>query len=39
VSSYTKWDRADYIDALGPGLNLVVSFGDHTLTVVATEAA
>jgi hypothetical protein len=30
---------ARYIDALGGRLSLVVSFGDHTLTVVATEAA
>jgi DNA-binding XRE family transcriptional regulator len=30
---------ARYIDALGGRLSLVVSFGDHTLTAVATEAA
>jgi transcriptional regulator with XRE-family HTH domain len=30
---------ARYFDALGGRLDLVASFGDHTLTVVATEAA
>jgi hypothetical protein len=30
---------ARYFDALGGRLDLVASFGDHTLTVVATKAA
>jgi hypothetical protein len=30
---------ARYFDALGGRLDLVASFGDHTLTVVATETA
>lgn len=30
---------ARYVEALGGQLNLVASFGDHTLTVTTTEAA
>jgi hypothetical protein len=30
---------ARYIEALGGRLDLVASFGDHTLTVTTTEAA
>jgi hypothetical protein len=28
-----------YVEALGGRLDLVASFGDHTLTVITTEAA
>jgi hypothetical protein len=30
---------ARYIEALGSRLDLAASFGDHTLTVVTTQAA
>jgi len=30
---------ARYVEALGDELDLVASFGDHTLTVTTTEAA
>jgi len=30
---------ARYVEALGGRLDLIASFGDHTLTVIATEAA
>jgi hypothetical protein len=31
--------RARYVQALGGRLDLIASFGDHTLTVTTTEAA
>jgi putative flavoprotein involved in K+ transport len=38
-ANVTSVRRSDYIEALGGRLDLVASFGDHTLTVATTEAA